>query len=485
MSQQRCLVDYLGSRAEPCQYRPVALTSHIIKVFERVMRRALVTYLEARDLLPAEQHGFREQRSTLTQLLSHWDKVLDHLENGESVDVIYTDFSKVFDKCETNVLLHTLKQCGVLGKVGLWLSAFLDPQSRMQAVRVDGRISPLVHVLSGVPQGTVLGPILFLVHIRGISHDLSQGTSASSFADDTRVVRGISSPEDCEQLQTDLQSIYNWANEINMEFNSTKFEWVRYSAKELAPAHSYLGPDAANIEQKDSLRDLGVLLSNDLSFSLQIEKVVSSASQMVGWGYRTFRGRSSYLLLTLFKSLVQPHLDYCSQLWSPTQQSSINKIEQVQKSLVSRISDTRLRGFNYWRKLQIRQLYSQERRRERYMVIFLWKISQGLVSGYSIPFTSRTSRTGRKVEPAQVPQSAPTSVKNARAGTLAVKGAQLFNLLPESLRNSEHGDILMFKNHLDIFLENIPDEPTIPGLVRAAETNSLLHQIPLYNLSFS
>ena len=180
------------------------------------------------------------------------------------MDVIYTDFSKAFDKCETNVLLHTLKQCGVLGKVGLWLSALLDPQSRMQAVRVDGRISPLVHVLSGVLQGTLLGPILFLVDIRGISHDLSQGTSSSPFANDTRVVREISSPEDYEQLQTDLQSIYNWANEINMEFNNTKFEWVRYSAKELAPAHSYLGPDAANIEQKDSLRDLGVVLSNDL-----------------------------------------------------------------------------------------------------------------------------------------------------------------------------------------------------------------------------
>ena len=259
---------------------------------------------------------------------------------------------------------------------------------------------------------------------------------------------------------------------------------ARYSTqKKLSPAFNYLGPDASSIEQKDSLRDLGVLLSDDLSFSLQIEKVVNSASQMVGWGLRTFRGRSSYLLLTLFKSLVQPHLDYCSQLWSPTQQCSINKIEQVQKSLVSRISDTRLVALNYWRKLKVLHLYSQERRRERYMVIFLWKISQGLVSGYSIPFTPRTCRTGRKVEPAQVLQSAPASVRNARAGTLAVKGAQLFNLLPENLRNSEHGDILMFKNHLDIFLENIPDEPTIPGLVRAAETNSLLHQIPLYNLS--
>ena len=102
---------------------------------------------------------------------------------------MYLDFSKAFDKVETGVLLHKLRDAKVLGKVGVWLSAFLDPKSRMQAVRVDGRISPLVHVLSGVPQGTVLGPILFLVHIRGISHSLSQGTSASSFADDTRVVR--------------------------------------------------------------------------------------------------------------------------------------------------------------------------------------------------------------------------------------------------------------------------------------------------------
>ena len=470
-----------GSRADPGQYRPVALTSHIIKIFERVMRRGLVTYLEAKDLLPADQHGFREQRSTLTQLLSHWDKVLDHLENGESVDVIYTDFSKAFDKCETNVLLHTLKQCGVLGRVGLWLSAFLDPSSRMQSVGVDGRVSPLVNVLSGVPQGTVLGPILFLVHIRGISLDLSQGTSASSFADDTRVLRGVSSVEDCEQLQSDLHSIYDWAENINMVFNSAKFEWIRYSVKkDVAPTFSYLGPDSANIEQKDSLRDLGVLLNSDLSFSIQIEKAVSSASQMVGWGLRTFRGRSSYLLLTLFKSLVQPHLDYCSQLWSPSLQSEINKIEQVQKSLVSKINDRRLGGLNYWRKLKTLHLYSQERRRERYMMIFVWKISQGLVSGYGIPFSSRSSRTGRKAEPATVPLSGPAAVRNARAGTLAVKGAQLFNLLPESLRNSDHGDILMFKNNLDIFLGNIPDEPTVPGLVRAAETNSLLNQIPLY-----
>ena len=97
------------------------------------------------------------------------------------------------------------------------------------------------------------------------------------------------------------------------------------------------------------------------------------------------------------------------------------------------------------------------------------------MTGYDIPFTCLNSRTGRKAVPATVQQTAPTTLKKARSSSLAVKGAQLFNLLPLHLRNSEHGDILMFKNHLDIFLGDIPDQPTVPGLVRGAETNSLLH----------
>ena len=129
------------------------------------------------------------------------------------------------------------------------------------------------------------------------------------------------------------------------------------------------------------------------------------------------------------------------------------------------------------------RLYSQERRRERYMIIFIWKICQELVSGYTLPFTKTSSGTDRKVVLAAVTQGAASVVKQARAGSLAVKGAQLFNAMPASVRNSDHGDVLMFKNHLDIYLQNIPDQPTVSGLVRGAQTNSLLHQVPLYEAS--
>ena len=361
------------------------------------------------------------------------------------------------------------------------LPPFLYSRYRKQAVIVDGRVSPLIPVLSGVPQGTVLGPVLFLIHIRNIASGLSQATSATSFADDTRVQRGVKTAGDCADLQADLNHIYQWATAVNMQFNSEKFECLRFWADpDKAPSAQYLAPDSSPIVVKTDLRDLGVRISSSLSFQIHIENTILAASRLVGWGLRAFKGRGRPVMLTLLKTLVQPKLDYCSQLWSPSDQASINKLELVQKHLVDRIRCSQLVNLNYWEKLSHLHLYSQERRRERYMIIFLWKISQGLVSGYQVQFTSDMGRRGRSVVPNPVVRAAPAVVRTARERSLGVKGALIFNLLPDKLRsmNSQHIDY--FKNHLDVFLSSIPDQPTVPGLGRAAESNSLLHQLPLF-----
>ena len=446
-----------------------------------MVRKALVTHLEKNGLLPEGQHGFRALRSTLTQLLTYWDTLLEDMEGGKGVDVVYTDFSKAFDTVETGVLLHELKQCGVKGRVGCWLASFLDSKSRKQAVVVDGRVSSLIPVLSGVPQGTVLGPVLFLVHIRNIASGLSQGTSATSFADDTRVQRGVTDAGDCSDLQDDLNHIYQWADGVNMKFNSDKFECLRFWADPgKAPPIQYLAPDSNPIIVKSDLRDLGVRISSNLSFDIHIENTVLAGSKLVGWGLRTFGGRGRQVMLTLLKTLVQPKLDYCSQLWSPSDQRSINQLELVQKHLVDRIRCHKLVNLNYWEKLSELRLYSQERRRERYQVIFLWKISQGMVSGYDVEFTSGLGRRARTIIPRTVVRAAPTVVKNARERSLGVRGARLFNLLPDQLRSLNTDHIEVFKNHLDVFLSSIPDQPTMTGLGRAAETNSLLDQLPMF-----
>ena len=186
-----CPIHKGGSRSLAKNYRPVALTSHLIKVFERVVRRALVHHIEKLGLLPDGQHGSRSMRSTLTQLLAHWDSILEGLENGQGVDSVYLDFSKAFDKVETGVLLHKLRDGKVLGKMGCWLAAFLDSANRQQAVVVEGRVSALSPVISGVPQGTVLGPVLFLLHISDIAKDVSAATQTISYVDDTRASRSI------------------------------------------------------------------------------------------------------------------------------------------------------------------------------------------------------------------------------------------------------------------------------------------------------
>ena len=192
-------------------------------------------------------------RSTLTQLLSHWDSILEGLESGEGVDAVYLDFSKAFDKVETGVLLHKLKEGKIMGKVGCWLAAFLDSAYRQQAVVVDGRISSLSPVISGVPQGTVLGPVLFLLHISDIARGVSSPTTTTSYVDDTRVSRRIvDKVADCQALQDDLGSVYQWADHVNMTFNSDKVECLRYWPRNLKPDFSYKCPDGTIIGERTS-----------------------------------------------------------------------------------------------------------------------------------------------------------------------------------------------------------------------------------------
>ena len=249
--------------------------------------------------------------------------------------------------------------------------------------------------------------------------------------------------------------------------------WPRPDTK---PANDYKDPEGNIIQEKDHLRDLGVEMGNDLTFDLHIDNVVSGASRLVGWALRTFRRRSRRLMLTIWKSIIQSKLDYCSQLWSPNNQGNIVKLEAVAKNFTSQISG--LEGQDYWERLSSLKMYSQERRRERYQIIFIWKVSQHLVKGYSIPFKEHP-RHGRLVDLPQVANRCPAAVRNAYEGSLRIKGAKLFNLLPPELRNLNGVLVETFKANLDTWLGSVPDQPTIPGRQRAAATNSLLDQVPM------
>ena len=200
-------------------------------------------------------------------------------------------------------------------------------------------------------------------------------------------------------------------------------------------------------------------------------------TKLVGWVLRTFRSRSRLVMITCWTSLIQSRLDYCSQLWCPIDQAHISKLEAVARQFTSHIDG--MEGLDYWQRLNSLQMYSQERRRERYLIILVWKISMGMVEGYKLDF-SYSARRGWSAIPKPVSSTAPACVRRARQSSLAVKGANLFNLCPRGLRDlaSDHQD--GFKQNLDTWLSEIPDQPTIPGCPRAAVTNSLLDQVPLF-----
>ena len=196
-----------GDKCLPGNYRPISLTSVICKVYERIIRKQVFSFLCDKNCLNDTQHGFRSGRSCLSALLDVYDDVM-HMLNGDSiVDMVYLDFAKAFDKVDHGILLHKVKDLGITGKLGQWFYHFLT--NRKHFVRLPGGLSEDHPVISGVPQGTVLGPLLFIIMIADINRDVDS-SKLISFADDTRVYRQIADIEECESLQQDLNSVYTF-----------------------------------------------------------------------------------------------------------------------------------------------------------------------------------------------------------------------------------------------------------------------------------
>ena len=276
-------------QGDPVNYRPVALTSHIVKVFEKVVRRKLVAHLEGNNLFNSNQHGFRGGRSCLSQLLAHVDTVLSYLEQGYNVDTIYLDFSKAFDKVDHTLLLKKLQNYGIHGKLLGWIKSFLT--GRLQYVIVNSHLSNPTVVLSGVPQGSVLGPLLFLIMISDIDDDVKFSV-LSSFADDTRLVKAIGDTMDNFKLQHDMNKVYDWTKDNNMKLNGKKFEQLSYGRHSVLKKNSiYLTDSSTKVKKTNLVRDLGVTITDDGRFSKHIDQVVKKATELSSLVLKAFKSR--------------------------------------------------------------------------------------------------------------------------------------------------------------------------------------------------
>ena len=321
-----------GDRSSAANYRPISLTSVICKLLEHVIRSGMTAHFDKHNILVTTQHGFRKNRSCESQLILTIDDLASTLDEGGQTDTILLDFSKAFDKVPHRRLLLKLEYYGIRGNTLLWIKNFLS--NRTQQVVVEGEMSSIGQVTSGVPQGSVLGPTLFLAYINDISNNIS--SKVRLFADDTILYRQINSPSDCRILQRDLQQLEFWEQTWQMDFNASKCHVLSVSKKKKPIVSTYI-LHGEQLQQVNSAKYLGVEISQDLSWSKHINNITSKANKTSAFVHRNLRGCPHQVQAKCYKTLVRPVLEYSSSVWDPSQQCLITNLEMVQRRAARRI----------------------------------------------------------------------------------------------------------------------------------------------------
>ena len=387
------------SRYVSLNYRPVSLTSVCCKTMERVVVAKLVEYLDGNQLLFDGQFGFRRGRSTDDQLLLTYGDVATWVDSGLVVDVAFLDFSKAFDVVCHTVLLSKLDSLGVCGHLLDWIGAFLS--DRVMRVCVDGHLSGEREVISGVPQGSVLGPVLFLAYVNSLVQGLS--CSVMAFADDFKVyVSYRRSPSDCfldgvTELQRDLSRIHAVATSWNLRLNPEKCVVMRFCRgfveRELDLIPYYLG--GSQLLFVDSHRDLGVLVDNKLKFHLHVRQIVGKAAGLASSLLRSTVCRNPHFMVTLFVSHIRPILDYCSTVWNVGYVGDLKLLESVQRRWTKQVEG--LGDLEYGERLRQLQLFSIKGRLLRSDLVKCWKVvcGDGVAADLSVLFDRAPDRRTR------------------------------------------------------------------------------------------
>ena len=357
-----------GSRSAPSNYRPVSLTSVVCKVMERIIKDNIVKQLKEHEVIKDSQHGFTKGRSCLTNLLEFFEEVYEKIDEGNAVDVIYLDFAKAFDKVPHVRLAKKLQACGIRGQVLTWIQSWLS--GRRQKVGIGDKHSRWATVLSGVPQGSVLGPLLFVIFINDIDEGIL--SKISKFADDTKLCRVIGNEKEAEILQEDLKRMFRWSQDWQMLFNLEKCSVMHMGKRNKEFAYE-MGGKVLKVSEEE--RDLGVIMHKSAKPSRQCAEAAKKANSTLGMIKRTIVTRDKETILRLYKSLVRPQLEYCIQVWNPYLKQDIEKLERVQRRATKLIWGCK--SLSYEERLKLCGLTTLERRRNRGDLIEAYKIITG------------------------------------------------------------------------------------------------------------
>ncbi|XP_059578763.1 RNA-directed DNA polymerase from mobile element jockey isoform X1 [Alligator mississippiensis] len=431
-----------GRKEDPGNYRPVSLTSILGKIFEKIIKAHICESPAGQIMLRGHQHGFVAGRLCLTNLVSFYDQVTKHLDTGGGVDVGYLDFRKAFDMVSHPILVNKLRGCDVDDYTVQWVANWLEGPT--QRVVVDGSVSTWKGVGSGVPQGSVLGPILFNVFIS----DLDEGVKCtlSKFADVTKLWGEVDMPEGREQLQADLDRLDTWAENNRMQFNKEKCKVLHLGRKNVQHTYS-LGNDLLGGTEVE--RDLGVLADSKMNMSRQCDEAIRKANGTLSCISRCMTNRSKEVILPLYRALVRPQLEYCVQFWAPHFKRDVDNLERVQRRATRMVKG--LQAKPYEERLENLDLFSLCKRRLRGDLVAAYKFIMGAQKGIGeVLFTKAppgvTRNNGHKLAESRFRL-------DIRKNSFTVRVAKVWNGLPREVVLSP--TLGIFKRRLDRHLAGV------------------------------
>jgi hypothetical protein len=407
-----------GDKTSASNYRPISLTSHICKIMERIINDKLKDHLESNLLLSSNQHGFRKNRSCITNLLEYWNEITRRIDQREPTSAVYFDFQKAFDKVPHQQLLQKLSSSGITGRTHQWIKSWLS--GRKQRVVLNGQYSSEISVTSSVPQGSVLGPTLFLVFINDLTEKIQLPNYL--YADDTKIIGSTATIADKRRLQDDIDNFLQWSLKWQMPVNVTKCK--------ILPFGKSGGLPGSDLELTKCEKDLGVLISSNGKFNDHISKTVMKANRMIGMVKRSFKTRNPETLTSIYKRYILPILSYASPIWSPSYKTKIQELERAQKRFVRLLFGIG----NYTNNLAKIGLKSLEEQRKIDDLVLVHKIyHQKLPLLFSDYFDcSQTTHNTRSASNKHL--TTPKTNINKRSHYFAVRTIEWWNLIPLSMR---------------------------------------------------